>query len=109
MPPRFMIFPARIKNGSASRAKLSSAVIIFCAVTNIALSNGSDNSTVAIVARPMETNTGTLKNISRKKTPKRTRILNSSTDMAHSSARNASTIATSAKNTSSAPASGTTK
>ena len=109
MPPRFMIFPARIKNGSASRAKLSSAVIIFCAVTNIALSNGSDSNTVAIVARPIEIDTGTLKNISRKKTPNRTTILNNSTDMAQPSRFNSSTTATSEKNTSSTPASGTTK
>ena len=52
-------------------------------MTNSAVSNGMVIRIVATVAIPMENDTGTLKNISRKNSPNRTRILNISGLMQH--------------------------
>jgi len=59
MPPRFINCPAKIKNGIASKAKLSKPVAIVCATVVNAGITGMLTSIVKQVAMPMPQATGT--------------------------------------------------
>ena len=59
IPPRFIILPARIKNGIASKEKLSRPDAIFCEITAIAESSGTDIVIVSKEATPIAKEIGT--------------------------------------------------
>src|SRR5687768_12002474 len=59
MPPRFISWPARMKNGIASRAKLSSPVAIRWAMTVVAAGGSSDINNAATAAVPIVKEMGT--------------------------------------------------
>ena len=69
IPPLFIIFPAKINNGTANNEKLSTPVFIFCIVINVIWSHESDDIAVTIDDTTMLTEIGTPK---KSKTPKTT-------------------------------------
>ena len=81
MPPRFMSCPARMKNGMASSAKLSSPVAMRCATVVTAGTVWMLTSIVHRVEIPMQKAIGTPRISSTMKLPTRMRISRSSSSI----------------------------
>ena len=62
IPPLFMMLPARMKRGMASREKLSTPLFIFCMVMNVIWSQDRLEMAVAMDAITMLTEIGQLRN-----------------------------------------------